>query len=806
MKEWTMRRFFLHLTAVLTLGFGLTGCSGGGDPGGPNVPPLPTIVGSVDAGPVSGRNLTLFTGSEEIPVDPSGEFEIDVWNEGLGGVGVVDDQDRVVFLSLGSGSRAAKSTADRMTLSARETVRSLVLLSPMWNVATQDELQVMSEMLVGLPEFDATVAEYVAFLQSGGALDLESARDSGFMVSLSGLLQSFEAELRQTVAENEGLRKSLEVGPYHGISVQLASQTATAATIKVTNSRRRWLSIWGAADNGGEPTELYLLPSPHVSVASAIVSWIRGESPIEIETGLLAVPAVGASSVTVQCYGLGLAGASADVNWDRVLLPAIGGVVFDVAAEAYQLIAAGPLEMRGRPQDHPAWTLVQRTTECCALHSAELIHELGNQQLVNGVVIIADCLFEEMTENPQATADIFIRMATNAGIAGVTRTVCARFLGPVQVVNYATGVGNLIWAAASIAASPPQVSLAVPLADIPIENDTQVGGRVIDQATGGNLAGVSVTVEADGIVIGSGTTGADGVFNLDLMSGSRVFTFAKPGYFVYVRRVEAPAGLSNWLGDIHLVPVARGVGSIGGAVIDAQTGSPISGFLMTLRRSGSDPAAPALVSTVTNSSGLFGFAELNAGTYDLAGTRSGYSDVAMTVAVLGGSSTALEDIVASRTVAAGGYRMVLTWGASPVDLDSHLLVRDLDGTSYEVRWNQRGSGSTLPYAWLDIDDVTSYGPETITVTARLGGIYSYAIYQYSSAGSMPTSGAMVELYDSSGLVHSWTVPYNGSGRWWHVFDVDTSTGVIVPINTLSSGAPSGMLSSKGVLKPQNDGS
>ena len=84
------------------------------------------------------------------------------------------------------------------------------------------------------------------------------------------------------------------------------------------------------------------------------------------------------------------------------------------------------------------------------------------------------------------------------------------------------------------------------------------------------------------------------------------------------------------------------------------------------------------------------------------------------------------DPSASRTYAValpvknGQLRVVLTWGETPRDLDSHL-----DTPSgchvYYGRKQCRGEAS------LDTDVTDSYGPETINIVKLLPGVYKYSL-------------------------------------------------------------------------------
>jgi hypothetical protein len=105
-----------------------------------------------------------------------------------------------------------------------------------------------------------------------------------------------------------------------------------------------------------------------------------------------------------------------------------------------------------------------------------------------------------------------------------------------------------------------------------------------------------------------------------------------------------------------------------------------------------------------------------------------------------------------------------------------------------VYYSTKGSASSAPYVWLDLDDTTSYGPETVWFEQFFPGTYVYSVYLYAGEGTLNTSGAHVEVINTNGVVRSFNVPTTGSGRWWNVFSMNGTTRVITPINTLSSSA------------------
>lgn len=128
-----------------------------------------------------------------------------------------------------------------------------------------------------------------------------------------------------------------------------------------------------------------------------------------------------------------------------------------------------------------------------------------------------------------------------------------------------------------------------------------------------------------------------------------------------------------------------------------------------------------------------------------------------------------------------GMRIVLNWGAVPKDLDSHLLFPE--NHVYFTRM-------TGTDALLDVDDITSYGPETITVSRKHDGErYVYAVHNYSDGGNpdsdrLAKSAAKVFVYVGQTLIRTYYVPANEKGNLWSVFAV-TEAGEFQDINSIS---------------------
>lgn len=144
-------------------------------------------------------------------------------------------------------------------------------------------------------------------------------------------------------------------------------------------------------------------------------------------------------------------------------------------------------------------------------------------------------------------------------------------------------------------------------------------------------------------------------------------------------------------------------------------------------------------------------------------------------------------------IAAPEYFIVLSWGTTPRDLDSHLWTR-----GYHIYFGDMGSDSTEPFVRLDVDDTQGMGHETTTITQLLGDC-QFAVNNYSGEADIKISGAHVDLYRGSQHVAGWVVPEEGDGLWWYVFDL-LADGTIVTHDTLQDVPPVDDVVSKAMIK------
>ncbi|MGM9447365.1 tetratricopeptide repeat protein [Klebsiella sp. K47] len=125
-------------------------------------------------------------------------------------------------------------------------------------------------------------------------------------------------------------------------------------------------------------------------------------------------------------------------------------------------------------------------------------------------------------------------------------------------------------------------------------------------------------------------------------------------------------------------------------------------------------------------------------------------------------------------------RVVLGWGSSPTDLDSHMVY---PGNHIFFNHKLGDNGN------LDVDDTDSFGPETITLTRRENGKpYIYAVHDFSDkhepeTNNLSRSDAKVFVYIGDSLVRTYYVPKDQSGNLWTVFKINEN-GAIEDINSI----------------------
>jgi hypothetical protein len=323
---------------------------------------------------------------------------------------------------------------------------------------------------------------------------------------------------------------------------------------------------------------------------------------------------------------------------------------------------------------------------------------------------------------------------------------------------------------------------------------TDCGGwlaaRVVDGETHGPLAGAQVKVVGPGTVVA--TTPASGQFVSTPMEARPVdLSVSAPGYESVTLYGVEPLRLDTLtLSDIPLVKTDSVPGGISGQVKNARNLAGISGALVTLRRGINAITGDVVATTRSGAGGAYQITGVHAGTYTLTVEAAGFVSETRTGIVIGSRILAGQDVLLSPDDL--DLRIKLTWGATPADLDSHLTGPSTLGGRFHVYWDAKGSLNTDPFAALDVDDVTSFGPETITITRQAAGVYRYSVHDYTnrnstSSAALGASGATVTVYLRGQIIATYAVP-SAPGTTWTVFEYEN--GVIRRINSMGYTYPS----------------
>ncbi|MEB3518039.1 carboxypeptidase regulatory-like domain-containing protein [Bifidobacterium breve] len=164
--------------------------------------------------------------------------------------------------------------------------------------------------------------------------------------------------------------------------------------------------------------------------------------------------------------------------------------------------------------------------------------------------------------------------------------------------------------------------------------------------------------------------------------------------------------------------------------------------------------------------------EAPAGKYHVTVTRNGFVNWTKDIDLSSGDQN-LTVALNPPTTSTTEWRAILTWGERPRDEDSHLIGNTPTG-AYHVFYADKEAydANDKRVAWLDVDDTTSYGPETLTFDVSDAGTYSYYVHNYSAEAPLNTSGAEVRLYRGDQLVKTYNIPADwGDQNIWQVFSI-----------------------------------
>jgi hypothetical protein len=511
-------------------------------------------------------------------------------------------------------------------------------------------------------------------------------------------------------------------------------------------------------------------------VVSVSGSAVGGAYPIGYRICETAVPANCASSIVTVTVPVSVAGLVTGRAVDAATGVGVAGVTVSAGAASTSTDASGNFSLTGAPTGERV-TVLFRSDAYAESARVAAVSASGSTDVQVRLLGVA------------ATVAIDAAAGGSAGVAGSTALVV---LPPasVQRADGSVPTGNMrvaltpINAAADSAVMPGDFTTLAAGVAAPIESFGALNVRLTDSAGAalnlrpGQSATVRIPLASRNAVVPASIP----LFYFDNASGRWVqegtATLVGSGAAAYYEGTVTH--FSTWNAD-QVYNTVRVSGCLASAA-----GVPAA--LAQVISDGVDYTGTS--STLTDANGNFRVAIRK----DSVATLTGVSGGKLTNTVRVGPYAADAALPACLALgqAGAGVTMKLTWGADPGDLDSHLFAPN----GSHVYYGSKGSLLAEPFANLDVDDTSSYGPEVVTLTRLMVGTYKYSVYNYSgyNQGAITAAGARVELNIPGRTLELYVPPAGETDQtdWWNLFefDVDASCGITVRrVGAFSSVSP-----------------
>ena len=449
----------------------------------------------------------------------------------------------------------------------------------------------------------------------------------------------------------------------------------------------------------------------------------------------------------------------------------------------------------GNPGIKGEWELGKLTLAQLNLTSAK----------IKGQVFAADTDRDDTNNMAIANADVEINQKSNWSGTSKSRTTVTDEKGNFEIQGLADGKYTIKIIKENYKTYEGDLEVNSDLEKLKIFLDSstmlsEISGQVYeadDDADNSNnmpLSGVKVKISK----ISSSTTDPktitteeNGTYRFsELPLGLYEITFEKDGYMSFKDEIKiTSSSVYNAAMEIISNDYA-GHGEAKGSIINAINGDSVGkGIRLKVTKGYMVTDADVVTTTETDNDGNYQLS-LPAGIYTVWLTDSSeprvYADDKFVIKVLGNMTIDNQNGEMIPLLDTEEIRIVLTWGSLPKDLDAHLSGPCSEEERFHVYFNNMNYENVVN---LDRDSIRSFGPETITITKQQKGIYRYAVHDYtnkesSSSMSLANSGAYVKVYlKNDSDVQTFSVPYS-EGTVWNVFDYDSVTGQIIPINTM----------------------
>lgn len=269
-------------------------------------------------------------------------------------------------------------------------------------------------------------------------------------------------------------------------------------------------------------------------------------------------------------------------------------------------------------------------------------------------------------------------------------------------------------------------------------------------------------------------TDANGVVDALLRVGEYRASIDEVSYLPYQANFSIAPDGRTVLPQIALIQKSEETGEVEGYIINSLDGSTVQGASIRIK---TKDGGKEVQTSSTGTEGSYSF-RVASGYYRVEVSAPGFRDVVEEIPVFGGETANGQNIAMTPFLKDGEIRIVLTWGERPQDLDSHLLGPKSDGKKFHTAYYYKEvKENGVVMANLDLDDTSSYGPETTTIYKAVPGTYSFLVHDYTNGGNgsstaLAHSGVGVKVYIGDKDPAEYYVPPSLVGTVWHVFDIE----------------------------------
>jgi len=129
----------------------------------------------------------------------------------------------------------------------------------------------------------------------------------------------------------------------------------------------------------------------------------------------------------------------------------------------------------------------------------------------------------------------------------------------------------------------------------------------------------------------------------------------------------------------------------------------------------------------------------------------------------------------------------LEWNEVPKDLDIHLFFYPKESKDVKILNYQE---KQIPNADISKDITSGFGPESIQITHWEEGVYYLSVHNYSKDAALSgCKGKLTYFFEADQQENICICPEEGSGNWWNIIEMDTTSGNFKLINKIEDTEP-----------------